>query len=99
MPDALVWRDAFSDELHDRFGLRRLPQYDDRLRNSARFLVGTRNNGGVRNTWMCHQHGFQLSRRHLQTFVLDQLLGAIDDEEVPVFVGVTDVAGVQPTVG
>jgi hypothetical protein len=48
---------------------------------------------------MRQQHCFELGRRHLETFVLDQLLRAIDDEEVPVFVVVPDVARVQPAFG
>src|SRR5688572_32584471 len=50
-------------------------------------------------TTLFRSHGFQFRRRDLQAFVLNQLLGAIDDEEVPVFVCISDVARVQPTIG
>src|SRR6185295_1399239 len=47
---------------------------------------------------MRQQYGFELGRRHLKTFVFDQLLRTIDDEEVSVFICVSDVACVQPSV-
>jgi hypothetical protein len=43
---------------------------------------------------MCQQHCFELRGRHLESFVFDQLLRPIDDEEVSIFIRVTDVAGV-----
>lgn len=39
------------------------------------------------------------ARTHLQGIDFDEFLGAVHDLEVAVFVVVTDVAGVQPTVG
>src|SRR6185369_7527887 len=97
MPDAFVRRDALAHKLQQLFSFHWLTQHDDSLRHLARFIIGIRNHRGVRYTRMSQQHRFEFGRRHLETLVLDQLLRTIDDEEVPVFVYVTDVASVQPT--
>jgi hypothetical protein len=44
------------------------------------------------------EQGLQLSRRHLEAPVLDDLLEPVHDEDLVVVVHVPDVAGVQPPV-
>ena len=47
---------------------------------------------------MCQQNRFQFGRRNLEALILDQFLHAVDNEKVAVFVSITNVAGVQPSV-
>ena len=94
MPDAFVRRDALGHKFHDRASLRRLSQDDDPLRHLACFLIRIWNHCRIGNTRMRQQHCLELGRRHLESFVLDQLLRTIDDEEMPVFIVVPDVARV-----
>ena len=88
-------RDACRDVVENRLGVGFLFQHDDRFRHLAGFVIGTRNHRGVRDARMRQQHRFELRRRHLETLVLNQFLRAIDDEEMAVLVGITNVAGVQ----
>ena len=73
------------------------PLEDDvRLGHLARLLVRLAHHGGVEDGGMRDQQRLELGGRHLQPLVLDQLLGAIDDEEEPLVVDVSHVAGVVP---
>ena len=54
----------------------------------------TRRVGGIRDRRMCQQHCLEFRRRYLESFIFDQLLRTIDDEEMSIFIRVTDVAGV-----
>ena len=45
---------------------------------------------------MSQQERLQLGRRYLKTFVLDELLKPVDNEDLVVIVDVSDVSGVQP---
>ena len=60
---------------------------------------GDRDDRHVGDRRMRQQHRLQLRRSDLAGLVLDQLLQAVDQEEVAVLVRVADVAGVQPAVG
>ncbi len=57
---------------------------------------GTGNHSGIGDVFVREQQGFQLGGRHLEPFVLDQLLRTIDDEEMSIRIGITNVAGVKP---
>src|SRR5207253_9528694 len=58
----------------------------------------TRNHRSVRNRGMSKNDRLQLGRRNLKALVLNQLLDPIDNIEMSVFVGIANVAGVQPAV-
>src|SRR5712664_1046496 len=92
-------RHARRDEIHDRLCRGSELADDESLRHFSGFVVVTWYYRGVGNGWMSQQHGLKLGRRNLKTFVLDQFLHAIDDEEVALFVSITNVAGMQPIVG
>src|SRR5262245_39654919 len=62
----------------------------------ARLLVRDRDDRGVGHGGMRQEYAFDHRGGHLVALVLDQLLEAIDDEEVPVLVCMSDVAGVEP---
>jgi hypothetical protein len=84
--------------VHDSFSTQLFAANHECLGNFARFLVRAGNNCRIYNCWMGEQHGFKLSRRHLKAFVLNQLFGAVNYEEVSLLVRVSHVAGMQPTV-
>src|SRR5882672_2215460 len=92
-------RHARRDEFHDRLCRRAELADDESLRHFSGFVVVAWYYRGVGNSRMSQQHGLKLGRRNLKTFVLNQLLYAIDDEEVALFVSITNVAGMQPIVG
>ena len=48
---------------------------------------------------MGEQQAFEFSWRHLETLVLNEFLQSVNDEHVPVFIKVSNVAGVQPAIG
>src|SRR5207253_10663674 len=47
---------------------------------------------------MLAEHGLDLGGSHPKALVLDELLLAVDDEDVPALVLAADVAGVEPAV-
>ena len=73
-------------------------EHHEGLRHLARLLVGRADHRRVRDRRMGEQQRLQLGGRDLEALVLDELLQAVDDEEVAVVVDVADVAGVsQPS--
>src|SRR5215472_10723125 len=91
--DALVRRDALGHPRHDRLGRRRSRrvvalEHHVGLGHLAGLLVRLAHHSGVEDSGMRHQQRLELRRRHLEPLVLDQLLGAVDDEEVPLGVDI-----------
>src|SRR6185369_59957 len=99
MANSFVWRDAFGHEFHYRFRFYLFSQDENSFWHLSRLVIRIRNHCGVSNARMRQQHCFEFSGRYLKTFIFDQLLRTIDDEEVSIFICVSDVACVQPTVG
>ncbi len=95
----LIRCDTPGDVGHQLLCRRNALQHDERARDLAALDVLERHDGRIGNRRMREQHGFELGGRHLQPLVLDELLDAIDDVEIPVGVRVADVARMQPTVG
>ena len=82
----------------DRFGLRWRFQYHDSFWYFAGLVVGIRDHGCVGDRRMREQHCFEFCRWNLETLVLDQLLRAIHDVEVPIFIRVSNVTRMKPAV-
>ena len=94
--------------LHPRHNLprSRLPCFNTRLQRDIRprhlgrlRLLIHANDGGIRDLGVRQQLALELGRRDLEALVLDELLDAVGDVEVPVLVLVADVAGLEVAVG
>src|SRR5439155_1447071 len=83
-----------------RFG-DRLPraQHDPGLDRFAFGRVGDPGDADLRDCGMRCEHFLDLSRPHLVAALFDQALLAIDDEEIPVVVQVSQIPGMQPAAG
>src|SRR5205085_977895 len=99
--DFLGRRDAPCDEAQDlRLGHAvTFSDDDESLRDFARLFVRTGNDGGVCDRRVREQQRFEFGGGDLEAFVLDEFFGAVNDVEVAFFVGVADIARVQPAVG
>src|SRR5437763_1539306 len=91
-------RDSLRDKIHYVVCGCYAFQHNKSLRHFPRFIVAARNHRTIRHRRMRQQHRLQFGRRHLKSFVLNQFFHAINDEEVSIFIRVTDVTSVQPTI-
>src|SRR5215213_298519 len=94
----LVWRDTRGDERHQLFRISLAFQHDECFRDLASPLVWSGDDGGVGHRRMGQQDGFQFGGGDLEALVLDQLLEAVDDEEVTASVGAGQIPRMQPAV-
>ena len=98
--EALVGRDALGDVGAQLLAVERAARHHERLRALAVALVGHADDRGVGDGRVGDAARASSSAgRDLEAADLDQLLEAVDEEDVPVLVDVAEVAGVQPAVG
>ena len=71
--------------------------YDVSSRQFTGGFIGNGGHGNVVDVGVSQENLFQFRRRHLISFVLDQLFHAIGDEEIAIRVVVAHVASVQPS--
>src|SRR5256885_7810199 len=104
--DELDFADAFvvgdpllheSDELVRR-GLHVRAQLHESLRDLAGLLVWLADDAGVGDSGVLAEHRLDLRRPDAEALVLDELLLAVDDEDITVVVTAADVAGVEPAI-
>ena len=102
MRDGTLYGASFSRQKARRSGsVDGLPgaQHDPRLHRLALDVVGHAGDADFGDRRMRREHFLDLARPDLVAARLDQVLLAIDDEEVAVVVEIAEIAGVQlPTV-
>src|SRR3989442_1824905 len=97
---ALVVGDPFLHECDELVGggLRVRAKLHEGLRDLAGFVVALADHAGVGDRGVFAEDGLHLGRPDTESLVLDELLLAIDDEDVPLLVLLADVAGIEPAV-
>src|SRR5207249_5913145 len=93
-----VRREALSAEgAQLRFGCRVLrAEHDPRLDHFPFGLVCDTSHTDFGNRRVVREHFLDLARPHLESARLDQILLAIDDEQIAIFVEVAQIAGMEP---
>ena len=86
------------DKAHHVLGRQRAVCNDERLGHLAGVRVGAPDDRDILDLRMREEQRFQLGGRDLEPLVLDEFLEPIDDVEVSVLIGVSDVPGVEPSV-
>src|SRR5438093_10896598 len=97
---ALVVGDALFHEVHElvRRDRRARTELHERLRELAGSFIRLADHSGVGDGRMFAEHRFDLRRPDAESFVLDELLLAVDDEDVALLVDLADVTGEEPSV-
>src|SRR5438128_4967575 len=97
---ALVVGDPFFHECDELVGggLRVRAKLHEGLRDLAGFVVALADHAGVGDRGVFAEDGLHLGRPDAESLVLDELLLAIDDEDVPLLVLLADIARIEPAV-
>src|SRR5206468_10020558 len=100
LPHPLVIGYALLHEGHEllRRGLRVRAQLHERFRDLPGFLIRLADHARIGDRGVLAEHRLDLRRADPEPLVLDELLLAIDDENVTLVVSAPDVAGVEPAV-
>jgi hypothetical protein len=93
--DPLVWRNPLGKPANQLVGGCATAKDNECLRYLASYLIRAPYDGCISYRWMGQQNTLQLGGGDLEALVLDQLLQAVDDEELVVIVDMPDVAGVE----
>src|SRR5438093_8545291 len=97
---ALVVGDALLHEVHELVGRdrRACSELHERLRDLAGSFIRLADHSGVGDGRMLAEDRFDFRRPDPESFVLDELLLAVDDEDVAFLVDLAHVTGEEPSV-
>src|SRR5438105_807601 len=100
LPDPLVIGDPLLHESHQLVGRHGGAGADlhERLRDLTRLRIRFADDARVGHGGMLAEHRLDLRGPDAEALVLDELLLAVDDEDVPVLVLLADIAGEEPAV-